>query len=183
MPGTSVHQLMEFDPFGRGSQLTAASETNIHSPRREKASNVCLGSKLGGVEELAMWSGIKVDPLFCCVEARRSSRATKIPKSVGTRTHTCLLPLRLSSGSEKRPLNGTVVFVSVWKGSIMQQIFGRILNIPSLLTRPNIAVAPSVIYIYAFLLALSKGEDHVCTDTVVSAVVVYILYLEFMWVL
>ena len=67
----------------------------------------------------------------------------KIPKSVGARTQPCMTPLRISYGSEELPLNCTVLFVSVWKDSIMlcslggQPIFGRIFNMPSLLTRSN----------------------------------------------
>ena len=59
-----------------------------------------------------------------------SSRPKKIPKGVGARRQPCLTPLRISNGSEELPLNGTVLFVLVWKDSITicslggQPIFG-----------------------------------------------------------
>ena len=71
------------------------------------------------------------------------SRAKKIPKSVGTRTHPCLTPLQMSKGLEELPLNCTAPFMFVWMDSIMfcnfggQPIFGRIWKRPSLLTRSN----------------------------------------------
>ena len=71
------------------------------------------------------------------------SRAEKIPKSVGARTHPCLTPLRMSKGLEELPLNCTVPYMIVWKESIMlcnfggQSIFGRIWKRPSLLARSN----------------------------------------------
>ena len=70
----------------------------------------------------------------------------KVPKSIGARTQPCLTPLMISNFSEKLPLICTVHFVSVWKDSIMlcslggQQIFGRTLKRPSLLTRSNALV-------------------------------------------
>ena len=71
------------------------------------------------------------------------SRAKKIPKRVGARTHPCLTLLRMSKGLEELPLNCTDPFMFVWKDSIMlydfdgQPIFGRIWKRPSLLTRSN----------------------------------------------
>ena len=66
--------------------------------------------------------------------------ATKIPKSVGARTHPCLTLLRMLKGLEELPLNCTVPFMFVWKDSVMlsnsggQVNFGRIWRRPSLLT-------------------------------------------------
>ena len=71
------------------------------------------------------------------------SRAKKIPKGVEARTHPCLMLLRMSKDLEELPLNCTVLFMFVWKDSIMlcnfsgQPIFGRIWKSPSLLTRSN----------------------------------------------
>ena len=53
------------------------------------------------------------------------SRAKKIPKSVGGRTHPCLTSLRMSKSLEELPLNCTVPFMLVWKDSIMLCNFGE----------------------------------------------------------
>ena len=69
------------------------------------------------------------------------SRAKKIPKSVGARTHPRLTSLRMPKGLEELPLNCTFPFMFVWKDSIIlcnfggQPIFGRIWKRLSLLTR------------------------------------------------
>ena len=69
------------------------------------------------------------------------SKAKKIPKSVGAKTHPCLTPLLMSKGLEELPLNCTVPFMFVWKDSIMfcnfggKPIIGRIWKRPSLPTR------------------------------------------------
>ena len=65
------------------------------------------------------------------LKACLKSRAKKIPKSVGARTHPCLTLLLMSKGLEELPLNCAVPFMFVWKDSIMlcnsgwQPIFGR----------------------------------------------------------
>ena len=101
------------------------------------------------------------------------SRAKKIPKSVGARTHPCLTPLQASKGLEELPLNCTVPFMLVWKDSIMlcnfcgQPIFSRIWKRLSLLTRSNAflgsmkAIIQGHLLFSALLLELAKGEDHV----------------------
>ena len=73
-------------------------------------------------------------------------RYLAIPKSAGAKTQPCLTPLRISKGLEELPLTCAVIFVSVWKDSIMlcslggQPIFGITLKRPSLLTRSNALV-------------------------------------------
>ena len=58
------------------------------------------------------------------LKACLKSRAKKIPKSVGARTHPCLTQLRMSKGLEELPLNCTVPFMFVGKDSIMLCNFG-----------------------------------------------------------
>ena len=52
------------------------------------------------------------------------SKAKKIPKSVGARTHPCLMPLRMSKGLEELLLKCTVPFMFVWKDSVKLCNFG-----------------------------------------------------------
>ena len=82
-------------------------------------------------------------PFDAVPKACLKSRAKKILKSIGARTHPCLTPLWMSKGLEELPLNYTVPFMFVWKDLIMlcnsgrQPIFGRIWKRLSLLTRSN----------------------------------------------
>ena len=65
-------------------------------------------------------------PSYAVPKACLKSRAKKIPKSVGARTHPCLTPLWMSKGLEEQLLNCTVPFMFVWKDSIMLCNFGEI---------------------------------------------------------
>ena len=127
-------------PLGCGSQLHTASSSNSISLMRTLRTFV-LALRRARLKSLPSDRVRRLIQSVVVSNACFSNRP--MPKSIGARTQPCLTPLRMSNGSEELPLNCTVLFVLVWKDSIMlcslggQPIFGRTLKRPSLLTRSN----------------------------------------------